>query len=169
MATHERVLIVGGVAAGMSAAAKIRRMSPEAEIVAFERGAYISYAACGLPWFLCGLISNENSLIARSPEQFAKVGIKTAPRHEVTEIDVPGQRVRVRDLSEETEAVYPYDRLLLATGSQAVKPPIPGVDLYGVFQLRTLEDGLALRHFLRTEQPKRAVIAGGGYIGLEVV
>ncbi len=153
----------------MSAAAKIRRLSSQTDIVAFERGKHISYAACGLPWFICGWIPDENSLIARSPEQFAKVGIKTLTQHEVTEIDTAAQRVKVRDLVGRTEFDQPYDKLLIATGSHAVKPPISGADLYGVFQLRSLEDGLLLRHFLRTEQPKKAVIVGGGYIGLEVV
>ena len=169
MTGMERIVIVGGVAAGMSAASKVRRASADMDVVVFERGSFVSYSACGLPWFICGMIPNQSSLIARSPEQFAKAGVKVNVRHEVTEIDAQRQRVKVRDLSAGSDFYQPYDRLLIATGSQAVRLPIPGFDLPGVFQLRTLEDGIALRSFVQAEQPKRAVIVGGGYIGLEVV
>jgi NADPH-dependent 2,4-dienoyl-CoA reductase/sulfur reductase-like enzyme len=169
MANRERLVIIGGVAGGMSAAAKVRRLNSDMEVTVFERGSYVSYAACGLPWFICGLIADHNSLIARSPEQFIKTGIDLRIRHDVLGIDVQKQQVKVRDLDRKTEFDHPYDTLLIATGGQAIRPRLPGIDLPGIFQLRSIEDGLALRHWVQTERPKKAVVVGGGYIGLELV
>ena len=169
MTAKQRLVIVGGVAAGMSAAAKVRRSNSNIEVTVFEKSSYVSYAACGLPWYTCGLIPNYESLIARTPEQFSKIGVDLHIRHEVTRIDTGKQLVKVRNVDAAAELEQPYDILLIATGGQAIRPRLPGVDLRGVFELRSMEDGLALRAYLETEQPKRAVVVGGGYIGLELV
>ena len=190
MTDNKRLVIVGGVAAGMSAAAKVRRSNSSIDVTVFEKGSYVSYGACGLPWFICGRIPvgqdsaqsaqnlskvlcgqmpDENKLLARTPESFSKIGIHLHIRHEVSAIDLGRQVVRVRNLDDGGEFEQPYDELLIGTGASPIRPPIPGIDLKGIFQLRTLEDGLALRHFVETAHPRTAVIVGGGYIGLEML
>jgi NADPH-dependent 2,4-dienoyl-CoA reductase/sulfur reductase-like enzyme len=163
-----RLVVIGGVAAGMSAAARARRLDPELEIVVYERSGYVSYGSCGLPYLIAGVVPEAASLVVRTPEQFAKQGIETHTRHEVTAIDVSGRTVRVRDLEAGREFSVGYDRLLVATGGAAIEPPIPGTGLKGVFVLRTVEDGLAVKEFLAGQRPRRAVIIGAGYIGVEV-
>ena len=165
---NRRLVVIGGVAAGMSAAARARRLDPELEIVAYERTGYISYGSCGLPYLIAGVVPEATDLVARTPEQFAKQGIETHTHHEVTAIDVSGRTVRVKDLDEGREFSVGYDRLVVATGGAAIEPPIPGTDLEGVFVLRTVEDGVAVKEFLAERRPRRAVIIGGGYIGVEV-
>ena len=190
MPDKKRLVVIGGVAAGMSAAAKVRRTNSSIDVTVFERGSYVSYGACGLPWFICGRIParedltrtpedlyksvcgkmpDENKLIARTPEKFNKIGINLHIRHEVMSITPDSRQVRVTNLDTGVEFDQPYDVLLIGTGASAIRPPIPGIDLRGVFQLKTLEDGLVLRHYVETHHPKRAVIAGGGYIGMEML
>lgn len=190
MGNRQRLVIIGGVAAGMSAAAKVRRLNSEIEVTVFERGSYVSYGACGLPWFICGRIPtrqdlvvspeemfksvcgkmpDENKLIARTPEQFKKSGINLFIRHEATAIDLARHVVHVRNLDAGLDFEQPFDVLLLATGARAVRPRLPGGDLDGVFVLKTLEDGLALRRYVESNPIKKAVIVGGGYIGLEML
>jgi len=164
----KRLVIIGGVAAGMSAAARARRLDPELEIVAYERTGYVSYGSCGLPYLISGVVPEASTLIARTPEQFARQGIETHTHHEVTAIDTGQQTVRVRDLEEGRESSVGYDRLVIATGGSAIRPPLPGIDLEGVFNLRNLEDGIAIKRYLAEEQPSRAVIIGGGYVGVEM-
>jgi NADPH-dependent 2,4-dienoyl-CoA reductase/sulfur reductase-like enzyme len=165
---RKRLVIVGGVAAGMSAAARARRLDPELEIVAYERTGYVSYGSCGLPYLISGIVPEASTLVARTPEQFARQGIETHTHHEVLVIDPGQQTVEVRDLDEGREFSVAYDRLVIATGGSAIRPPVPGIDLEGVFVLRNLEDGIALQSFLVEEQPRRAVIVGGGYVGVEM-
>lgn len=164
-----RFLIIGGDAAGMSAAAQARRLaSPEAlEIIAFERGTHTSYAACGLPYLLGGQVDSAARLIARSPEQHRARGVDVRIRHEVTAIDIAGSTLRVRDLAAGIEHSERWDSLLIATGASGVMPPWPGVDAAGVFQLRTLDDAAAIEERIAAGA-KRAVVVGAGYIGLEV-
>jgi NADPH-dependent 2,4-dienoyl-CoA reductase/sulfur reductase-like enzyme len=166
-----RLIVVGGVAAGMSAAAKAKRVNREMEAVVYEKSPYISYAACGMPYYIAGDILDYRRLLARTPEQMAKHGVEVHVRHEVTRIDPDACVVTVRDLDEEREFTQQYDKLVLATGAATIHPSIPGLDLGGVHALRTLEDGIALRRAL-TEQtdagPRRAVIVGGGYVGVEM-
>ena len=164
----KRLVIIGGVAAGMSAAARARRLDPDLEIVAYERTGYVSYGSCGLPYLISGVVPEASTLIARTPEQFARQGIETHTHHEVTAIDTGQQTVRVRDLEEGRESSVGYDRLVIATGGSAIRPPLPGIDLEGVFNLRNLEDGIAIKRYLAEEQPSRAVIIGGGYVGVEM-
>jgi len=190
MGDRQRLVIIGGVAAGMSAAAKVRRVNSEVDVTVFERGSYVSYGACGLPWFICGRIPtqqdlalsaeemyrsvcgkmpDENKLIARTPEQFKKSGINLYIRHEATAIDLSRQVVHVRNLDAGKDFEQPFDMLLIATGARAVRPQLPGVDLEGVFVLKSMEDGLALRRYVEANPIKKAVIVGGGYIGLEML
>ena len=165
----ERLLVVGGDAAGMSAAsqARRRRSADELMIVAFERGNYTSYSACGIPYFVGDVVDDLQSLIARDPETFrARFAIDARLRHQVTEIDLDRRAVRVRD-DAGAERWEGFDQLVVATGAVPVRPPIPGVDATGVYGLQTLDDGLTLRRAL-DEQPRTAVVVGAGYIGLEM-
>jgi NADPH-dependent 2,4-dienoyl-CoA reductase/sulfur reductase-like enzyme len=162
------LVVVGGVAAGMSAAARARRIDAELEIVVFEKTGYVSYGSCGLPYFIGGLIEDANDLIARTPAQFARQNIEARTQHEVKAIDTTKRVVTVRDLNEGREISVDYDRLVIATGGAAIRPPIRGVELQGVFTLRTVEDGIAVKNCIAEEKPRRAVIIGAGYIGVEV-
>jgi len=163
-----RLVVVGGDAAGMSAASQARRRRgpDELEIVAFERGRHTSYSACGLPYLAGGLVDDWRRLVARTPEEHAKRGIEVRTRHEVEAIDLGGRRVRVRDLNRGVVTDEAWDVLVVATGAEPIRPPIPGVDLPGVFGLAALQDGIDLRAAI-DEKPEAAVVVGGGYIGLE--
>lgn len=168
----ERLVVIGGVAAGMSAAAKAKRTNRDLEVIVYERGAYISFAACGMPYFIAGDIPDSRELIVRTPEQMAKQGVNVFIRHEVTAIDTGARTVSVRDLQGSVDSVgefdIGYDRLVIATGARAIEPPLPGSRLEGVFALRSLESGLAIQRFLADRKPSRAVVIGGGYIGVEM-
>jgi len=164
----ERLVVIGGDAAGMSAASKVRRERPEMEIVVFERSPHTSYSACGLTYYLGKVVDDPDKLVSRSPEVFReKYGIDARTCHEVLEIDKDGSRVRVRDLRDDREFWESYDHLLIATGALPVCPDLPGGDSAGIYGLSTLESGLVLRRAVDERKPKRAVVVGGGYIGLE--
>lgn len=165
----KRLVIIGGDAAGMSAATQARRMKTvaELEIVAFERSSRTSYAACGLPYLVGGFVKSPNSLIARSPEQHRAKGIDVRTRHEVRAIDVSASTVTVRDLESGQEFSADYDDLLMSTGASGILPKWPGIDAKGVLQLRTLDDAAAVEQLL-AGGAQRAVVVGAGYIGLEV-
>ncbi|MFN8456457.1 MAG: FAD-dependent oxidoreductase [Anaerolineae bacterium] len=152
----------------MSAASKARRLDKDLEIVVYEQSGYVSYGSCGFPYYLKGEIPRIEDVIVRTPQDFAKQGIQAQVQHRVVKIDPMEQIVRVRDLKTQTEFTTSWDRLILTTGGVAVKPPIPGLDLPGIFTLRTVEDAVAIQAWLAEKQPKRAVIVGGGYIGLEM-
>jgi NADPH-dependent 2,4-dienoyl-CoA reductase/sulfur reductase-like enzyme len=163
-----RMVVVGGDAAGMSAAsqARKRRGPGELEIVAFERGRHTSYSACGLPYYAADVVQDWRDLVSRTPEEHAEQDIEVRTRHEVEAIDLEARRVRVRDLDGGRVVEEPWDVLVVATGSAPLRPPIDGIDLPGVLGLSVLEDGIALRKAVDAG-PRRAVIVGGGYIGLE--
>ena len=165
---HKRLVVVGGVAAGMSAAAKAKRVNRELDVVVFEKGAYISFAACGMPYLLAGDIAEHRELIMRTPPQMAEQGVDVRIHHEVTEIAHQTRTVIVRDREQGQEFAQPYDRLVLATGARPVHPEVPGSDLEGVFALRGLDSGLAMQSHLSQRRPKQAVVVGGGYIGVEM-
>ncbi len=132
--TKERLVVIGGDAAGMSAASKVRRERPEQEIVVFERSGHTSYSACGIPYYVGGLVAEAQALISRTPEKFRdKYRIDARIRHEVVEIDSQGRRVRVRDLEAGGEFWEGYDQLLVATGAIPFCPDIPGYDAANVF------------------------------------
>jgi NADPH-dependent 2,4-dienoyl-CoA reductase/sulfur reductase-like enzyme len=163
-----RMVVVGGDAAGMSAAsqARKRRGPGELEIVTFERGRHTSYSACGLPYYAADVVEDWRDLVARTPEEHAEQDIEVRTRHEVDAIDLEARRVRVRDLDGGRVVEEPWDVLVVATGSTPLRPPIDGIDLPGVYGLSVLEDGIELRKAIDAG-PKRVVIVGGGYIGLE--
>ncbi len=155
----------------MSAASQARRRrgADDLEIIAFERGSYTSYSACGIPYFLGGLVPDAEQLIARSPETFRDAyAIDVRLRHEVTEVDLGRRAVRARDLDSGEERWEGFDQLVVATGGEPLRPPLPGAEARGIFGVQTLGDGLAVRRALDEEQPRRAIVVGGGYIGLEM-
>ncbi|NEC11783.1 FAD-dependent oxidoreductase [Streptomyces sp. SID8014] len=167
---RERLVVIGGDAAGMSAASQARRLKdPDAlEIVAFERGHHASYSACGIPYWVGGDVDGPDQLVARTPEEHRARQIDLRMRTEVTEIDVAGGRVRSRRLPDGQEVWTGYDKLVIATGARPVRPPLPGIDAPGVHGVQTLDDGQALLDTLRQTGGRRAVVVGAGYIGVEM-
>ncbi|MFG2450956.1 FAD-dependent oxidoreductase [Streptomyces sp. NPDC048512] len=167
---RERLVVIGGDAAGMSAASQARRLRgpDELEIVAFERGNFASYSACGIPYWVGGDVTDRDRLVARTPEEHRERDIDLRMRTEVTEIDVEGARVRSRELDTGTEAWTPYDKLVIATGARPVRPDLPGIDAPGVHGVQTLDDGQALLDTLERSRGRRAVVVGAGYIGVEM-
>ncbi len=164
-----RLVIIGGDAAGMSAAAQARRMktADELEIVVFERSSRTSYAACGLPYLIGGFVASPDSLVARTPEQHRAKGVDVRTRHEVVAIDVDASTVTVVDLDADLQSAMHYDELLIGTGASGISPPWPGIDADGVLQLRTLDDAAQVERLIAAGA-RRAVVVGAGYIGLEV-
>ncbi len=163
-----KVVIVGGVAGGATAAARIRRLDENAEVVVFERSGYVSYANCGLPYYIGGVIEDPAELTLQTPESFwRRFRIDMRVRHEVTAIHPERQTVSVRNLGTGEEFEESYDKLLLSPGAKPTQPPLPGVGLDRLFTLRTVEDTLAIRNFVEREHPKSVVLAGGGFISLE--
>lgn len=165
----EKLIVIGGTAAGLSAASKAKRMRPEMEIEVFEKSGYISYGACGLPYFVGGIIERPEDLVSLTVDQITqKRGIPTYIHHEVTKINREKKTVTVRNLDSGEESVHPYDKLVIATGARPIKPSIPGIEAEGVYYLRTVEDGIRLKQVVRSSDKKRTAIVGGGFIGLEV-
>ncbi|MBV2354220.1 FAD-dependent oxidoreductase [Streptomyces sp. J2-1] len=167
---RERLVVIGGDAAGMSAASQARRMRKpdELEIVAFERGHFTSYSACGIPYWVSGDVGERDELIARTPEEHRERDIDLRTRTEVVEIDPERRAVRTRDLDAGTEAWTGYDKLVIATGARPVRPDMPGMDAPGVHGVQTLDDGQALLDSLALDRGRRAVVVGAGYIGVEM-
>jgi NADPH-dependent 2,4-dienoyl-CoA reductase/sulfur reductase-like enzyme len=166
----ERLVVVGGDAAGMSAASQARRRRgpDDLEITAFERGNFTSYSACGIPYFVGGVVSDFDSLITRTPERFReKYSIDARTRHEVVGIDLDRRAVRVRP-EDAAETWFEFDQLVVATGAMPIRPRLPGADAPNVFGVQVLDDGAAVASALERDEPKRAVVVGGGYIGLEM-
>ena len=163
-----RFVIVGGVAAGTKAASRARRLDPELEITVYQEEPEPSISECGLPYFLSGIVEEREQLVARTPEKFAEKDIEVLVSHRVERIDVHSKKLIVHDLDADETFEDTYDRLVIATGARAVLPPIPGVDLEGVFELRFLTDADSIRTYVREHSPMKATIVGGGYIGLEV-
>ncbi|WP_054812027.1 FAD-dependent oxidoreductase [Nocardia arizonensis] len=166
----ERLVIVGGDAAGMSAASQARRLrgAPDMEIVVFERGRFASYSACGIPYWVGGSVAERDALIARTPHEHRERDIDLRMRTEVVELDVRGRRVRVSDAVSGACYWHPYDKLVLATGAVPIRPELPGIDAEGVHGVQTLDDGQALLDTLDRTEGKRAVVVGAGYIGVEM-
>ena len=164
-----KVVIVGGVAGGATAAARIRRLDEQAEIVVFERSGYISYANCGLPYYIGDVITDPSALTLQTPESFfSRFRVQMKVRHEVTAIHPDKKAVSVKNL--ETGAVFEerYDKLILSPGAKPAQPRLPGVGLDRVFTLRTVEDTFRIKEHINAHLPKSAVLAGGGFIGLEL-
>ena len=165
----EKVIIIGGTAAGLSAASKAKRVDPSLDITVFEKSGYISYGACGLPYFVGDMIKEPNDLVSLSVDQMTrKRGVPTFIHHEVTRIDRGAQTVTVRNLDNGEVFERPYDKLVIATGARPIVPRIPGADAKGVYTLRTVEDGIRLKSVVQSGARKKAAIIGGGFIGIEV-
>ena len=164
-----KVVIVGGVAGGATAAARIRRLDEQAEIVVFERSGYISYANCGLPYYIGGVIEDPEELTLQTPESFfSRFRIRMKVRHEVTAIHPDRKTVSVRNLETDEAFEERYDKLLLSPGAKPVRPDLPGIDSGRVFTLRTVEDTFRIKDYVNENKPRSAVMVGGGFIGLEV-
>ena len=164
-----KVVIVGGVAGGATAAARIRRLNEQAEIVVFERSGFISYANCGLPYYIGGVIEDPEELTLQTPESFfSRFRVSMRVRHEVTAIHPDKKAVSVTDL--ETGEVFEesYDKLILSPGAKPTQPRLPGVGLNKLFTLRTVEDTFRIKDYISENHPKSAVLAGGGFISLEL-
>ena len=164
-----KVVIVGGVAGGATAATRLRRLDEHAQITVFERSGYISYANCGLPYYIGGVIEDKEELTLQTPESIGKrFRIDMKVHHEVTDINAEKKTVTVHNL--DTGKVYEesYDKLILSPGARPVMPNLPGIENEKIFTLRTVEDTLKIRSFVEEKKPKTAVMVGGGFIGLEV-
>lgn len=166
----ERLVVVGGDAAGMSAAAQARRRRPEdeLEIIAIERGRFTSYSACGIPYWIGDVVEDRDELIARSPEEHRARGIDVRTRSEVVSIDLDRRRVAVRDLEDDRSEELDFDHLLVSTGADPIRPALDGVDAEGIHGVQTLEDGDGIRRDVEGSDRPRAVVVGASYIGLEM-
>ncbi|MDF2842248.1 MAG: FAD-dependent pyridine nucleotide-disulfide oxidoreductase [Herbinix sp.] len=164
-----RIIIIGGVAAGMSAASKIARMDKTCEVVVYEKGGFLSYGACGLPYYVGDYNDDYRRMIARTQEKFSEAGIETHLYHEVVKVDVEKKQIFINNLKDKTMFIDKYDKLMIATGAASLVPPFPGVDLLGVHVLKTLEDGIFLKEYAANPEIKNVTIVGGGYIGIECV
>ncbi|HOA43305.1 MAG TPA: FAD-dependent oxidoreductase, partial [Bacillota bacterium] len=162
-----KLIVIGGVAAGMSCAAKLRRMDSSAEITVYEKGKHLSYGACGLPYYISGVSADRDKLIARTREEYERNGINCFLQHEVLKV-IPGDKsVLVKDHLNGNVFIDKYDKLMIAVGAGPVIPPIEGRDLKGVFTLKSLDDGDIIKNAV-DENVKDIVVAGGGYIGIEM-
>ncbi len=164
-----KVIIVGGVAAGATAAARIRRLDEQAEITVFERSGYISYANCGLPYFIGDTITDPEELTLQTPESFfRRFRVRMKVCHEVTAIHPDRKAVSVRNLKTGEAFEESYDKLILSPGAKPARPELPGVDIDKLFTLRTVEDTMRIKDYINENHPRTAVLAGGGFIGLEM-
>ena len=164
-----RVLVLGGVAAGTKVAAKLMREDRSNEVTILNKGKNISYAGCGLPYYVGHVIEDKEQLIVNTPEKYSKLtGVKVLTEVEATNVDVEAKKVTAVDLKTQEETVYDYDKLVIAVGASPVKPPIEGCDLENVFFMRTPEDAIRLREVVDAGSIKKAVVVGAGYIGLEI-
>uniref|UniRef100_UPI00248E2EE0 NAD(P)/FAD-dependent oxidoreductase n=1 Tax=Aeromonas taiwanensis TaxID=633417 RepID=UPI00248E2EE0 len=166
----KRILIVGGVAGGASAAARARRLNEEAEIVVFERGEFVSFANCGLPYHIGGDIPGRDALLLQTPQSFKRrFNVDVRIFHEVIEIDKAGKTLLVRNLQSGEVLSEPYDALLLSPGAAPIRPPFPGIDSPGVHTLRNIPDMDRILAALEQDKPRHVTVVGGGFIGLEMM
>ena len=164
-----KVVIIGGVAGGATAAARIRRLDEKAEIIVFERTGYISYANCGLPYYIGDTITDPEELTLQTPESFfSRFHIQMKVHHEVTAIHVDKKSVSVKNLESGEEFEETYDKLILSPGAKPTQPRIPGVGIEKLFTLRTVEDTFRIKEYIIQNHPKSVVLTGGGFIGLEL-
>ena len=164
-----RVVIIGAVAAGMSAAAKLKRMKSEYDVVVYEKTNVVSFGACGLPYFVGGFFDDPNNMIARSPEKFRELGIDLKIFNEVVKVDTVSKKIIVKNLETNVEFEDSYDKLMIATGASSIIPPIKNVKLENVSTLKTMEDGIKLKELLSKEDNKKIAIIGAGFIGIEAI
>lgn len=164
----KRILIIGGNAAGMSAAMQARRLRKDLEIKVFEKGRYVSYASCGLPYFVGRMVEDIESLVVRGVDDFRAKGIDVQTRMDAKEIDIAEKTVVVENLADGGIFRERWDELVIATGAIPIRPNIDGIDAEGVFLIKNLDDGIRIRDFIARRSPKKGVIVGGGYIGIEM-
>ena len=164
-----KTLIIGGVAGGASAAARLRRLDEKAEIVILERGGYVSFANCGLPYYIGGEITDQSSLTLQTPQSFrSRFNVDVRVNSEAAYIDPAAKTVTVRNTITGESYQESYDRLLLSPGAEPIRPPIPGADAEGVFTLRSIPDTMQIKAYMESRCPRSAVVVGGGYIGVEM-
>ena len=166
---NKKILIIGGVAAGMSAASRARRNDPDANIIVFEKSGDVSYGSCGLPYYISDNIKDAKALVAISAAEFReKRNIDVKLNGEGIRFNSRKRTVEIHNLESGEQEEYPYDKLIIATGARSIIPKLPGINLKNVFAVRTLQDGVAIKKMIKVNKPKHAVIVGGGYIGLEM-
>ena len=164
-----KVVIIGGVAGGASAAARLRRLNEQAEIIILERTGFVSYANCGLPYYVGGVICDKNKLTLQTPQSFySRFNIEVRVRQEALSINPAAKTVSVRRLEDGSEYTETYDKLILSPGAKAVRPALPGIDDPRILTLRTVEDAYQIQNYLERKKPRHAVVVGGGFIGLEM-
>lgn len=164
-----KVIIIGGIAAGTSAAAKLRRIHKDAEITMYEKSKIVSFGACGLPYFVGNFFDDSENMIARTPEAFIKSGVDVKLEHEVVAIDFDNKKVTVKDIKNNESFEDSYDKLMIATGASSIIPPIKNLNLQNVYTLKSMEDGKMLKQLISDEKNKKVAIIGAGFIGLEAV
>lgn len=165
-----KILIIGGVAGGATAAARLRRMDEDAQIILFERGEYVSYANCGLPYYIGGTISERDRLFLQTVDGFInRFNIDIRVKSEVTGIDLKNKSIRVHDIAANRDYAESYDKLIISTGAEPIKPPMPGIEDNRIFSLRNVPDMDKIKNYINQHKPQRAVVIGGGFIGLEMV
>lgn len=165
---NQKVLVIGAVAAGTKTAAKLKREDPSLDVTVITRDEYISYAGCGLPYYVGGVIEEKKELVVKTPEDFKLItGVDVLIKHEAIDVDRENKIVNVKVLNTGEIKDFPYDKLVFATGASPFIPPIAGVNLRGVFSLRKVEDAIAIRELVDSGKVKKAVVIGGGFIGLE--
>lgn len=165
-----KILIIGGVAGGATAAARLRRMDENAQIILFERGEYVSYANCGLPYYIGGTISERDRLFVQTVDGFInRFNIDIRVRSEVTSFDLKDKTVKVHDIATNRDYIESYDKLIISTGAEPIKPPMPGIEDSRIFSLRNVPDMDKIKSYINQHKPRRAVVIGGGFIGLEMV
>ena len=165
-----KILIIGGVAGGATAAARLRRMDEDAQIILFERGEYVSYANCGLPYYIGGIISERDRLFVQTVDGFInRFNIDIRVRSEVTSVNLKDKTVKVHDIAANRDYTESYDKLIISTGAEPIKPPMSGIEDSRIFSLRNVPDMDKIKSYINQHKPKRAVVIGGGFIGLEMV
>jgi NADPH-dependent 2,4-dienoyl-CoA reductase/sulfur reductase-like enzyme len=164
-----KVLIVGGVAGGASAAARLRRVDEDAEIILFEKGEHISFANCGLPYYIGGVIKSRDNLLVQTPEKMKeRFRIDVRIKSEVIKIDTVNKKVEILDHAENKVYTESYDKLILSPGAEPIRPKLPGIDSKRIFTLRNIHDAFKIKDYVDRMKPRRAVVVGAGFIGLEV-
>lgn len=164
-----KVIIIGGIAAGMSAAAKFKRLSPKDDVVVYEKGDIVSFGACGLPYYVGGFFEDSREMIARTPEEFRESGVEIHTKHEVIDVDFSSKKLKVKNLITDEILEESYDKLMIASGARAIIPPIKNIDLENVVTLKSMDDGNKLRELMASDEYKKVAIIGAGFIGLEAV
>lgn len=164
-----KVIIIGGVAAGMSAAAKFKRLSPKEEVIVYEKGDIVSFGACGLPYYVGGFFDDSREMIARTPEEFRESGVEIYTKHEVIDVDFLNKKIKVKNIVTNEILEDSYDKLMIASGARAIIPPIKNIDLKNVVTLKSMDDGNKLKELMAIDEYKRVTIIGAGFIGLEAV